>query len=355
MLSYSEELVTDDVRKRCTIQICAVLSSVYFKQLRYLLFIRSYAEIQAPSIIQDVPSALAATNQIALFLEWFQDNPDILWGGSILPTPLVSASACGHVKILQEIMQLEGDQVNKTTNQTPTQENEKHRRKTPRYREALAAAMKKGQRETGQILLDHFLRRVSARDPRSPRSRVLLMEAVKHVDAGFICEIRYKKTVQEETLRPNEIRQVLLKGTCSVLRFLLENEYMDPNTLECTTPLTLAVHNHRYDLARILLQCGADINGVPQQGPPITALCCAATTGYRGYGDRLLPGVRFLLENGADPVIRYWKNPRQTLWSDVEFLLQQAAEHGNEVALRHETWSKYQDAKSEQTETILME
>lgn len=188
----------------------------------------------------------------------------------------------------------------------------------------------------------------------SHQSRMLLLESVKHLDSGFVDEICQERAERGETLRADDTRLILLVGTCSALRSLLENKYLDPNVMATTTPLILAIRNRRYDLARILLQYGADVNGVPTEGPPVTALCHAATRGYRGLSDKPFPSIRFLLEHGADPV-RYWRDPTQALWSDVEFLLQQAAEHGNEVALRRETWAKYQNAKSGQAETLIIE
>ncbi|EUC39653.1 hypothetical protein COCMIDRAFT_31230 [Bipolaris oryzae ATCC 44560] len=163
--------------------------------------------------------------------------------------------------------------------------------------------MRMGQWETGKIFLDRFHAGPNVRSCGQFGTQRLLEEAVKYPDRGFVREILEQRKKYRGCLTKSEMRYIYSIATPSVLRFLIENEYIDPNVSGGNTPLRWAVYHQRYDLACILLQYGARVDGVPLDGKPVTALCHAARTGYCGTSDRPLPGVRFLLENGADPAL----------------------------------------------------
>ncbi|KAJ6201659.1 hypothetical protein J3E72DRAFT_382226 [Bipolaris maydis] len=352
VLNLEEGPVTDDLRKKHTMEICRALSSRNAKGLRYLLFSKSPMTQTWPTITFTLPSALAATKQNSRLIEQTRDNPAILRvGRSALPSPLETACACGNADLVRQILQLESAQTFKESY------GEVSRRcivqLIPQLSDwvALCIAMRMGQWETGKIFLDRFHAGPNVRTCRRFGTHRLFEEAVKYPDRGFVREILEQRKKYGGGLTKSEILYTYSYATPSVLRFLIESEYIDPNVSGGKTPLRWAVYCQRYDLARVLLQYGARVDGVPLDGKPTTALCHAAKTGYRGTGDRPLSGVRFLLENGADPALVEEKVP----WPDAEFILQKAREYGNEVALRRETWEEYQRAKSGEREPVLID
>ncbi|EUC28630.1 hypothetical protein COCCADRAFT_30149 [Bipolaris zeicola 26-R-13] len=352
VLNLEESPVTDDLRKKYTMEICHAVSSRNAKGLRYLLFSNSPMTKMWPSVTFTLPSTLAATKQNARLMEQARDKPAILRiGRSVLPSPLETACACGNVDLVRQILQLESDQTSKeaygeTSRRCISQQ-------IPQLSDwvALCISMRMGQWETGKIFLDRFHAGPNVRTCRRFGTQRLLEEAIKYPDRGFVREILDQRQKYGGCLTKSEMRYIYSFGTPSVLRFLIEKEYIDPNFCGGKTPLRWAVYYQRYDLARVLLQYGARVDGVPLDGKPVTALCRAARTGYRGTSDKPLPGVRFLLENGADPALV----EEQVPWPDAEFILQKAREHGNEVALRRETWEEYQRAKSGEREPVLID
>jgi hypothetical protein len=335
VLKLEEDLpVTDKLRKQYTIDICTALSCVYYKQLRWRLFLRDPSEIQEPSIEDDLPAALAAIGKTQLLLDRYATKPKRLaTGGSCLPSPLEAAAACNHAELVRRLLAriMNPDEALYSYNTTLS---------------ALVAAMRKTAYQSGCILLDHLF----ARPGVNLGTQRMLKEGLKHTDAGFvklILEARRQENNFGSTtgLTMQETRHVLKEGSPSVLRFLLSSKYIDPNYFDDTTPLTLAVQNHRYDLASILLQHGAHVDGVPKTGKLVTALWHAAKMGYRGYGNNRLPGIRFLLQHGADPDIygdrRSPLRAVEGVWTDAYLLLKLAQERGKDPALRPDMWREY--------------
>ncbi|KAJ4365550.1 hypothetical protein N0V83_008169 [Neocucurbitaria cava] len=172
----------------------------------------------------------------------------------------------------------------------------------------------------------------------------------------------------------SQIGNAFRTGHSQVLRQLLDYGKLDPNhfdyywderqrkvhrLLANETPLEAAMNGHRYDLARVLLTHGADVNGTAQLkkidkcktgGPGKTALYYAADRGD-------IQAVQFLLAHKADPVVSKednTKSPRhvasQSRWRKCAFLLDIAAREGNEATLRSDTWRQYKDYLDSQRE-----
>jgi hypothetical protein len=343
VLKLEEGPVTDELRKQYTIDICTAFSGIYFKQVRWRLFLRDSSEVKEPSIEDDLPAALAATGRTRLLLHIYAGAPNSLTaGGSCLPSPLEAAAACNQANLLRELL-------------APITEQEMTLERHSKIFSALVVAMRKSAHLSGRILLDHFFA-----NPRlNTGTHRLLKEGVRHADSGFV-ELILDKRRQVQSLGPTisltkpEIRHILKEASPSVLRFLLSSNYVDPNYLDDTTPLTFAVQNHRYDLAGVLLQHGAHVDGVPRTGKLLTALWHAAKMGYRGYGDNRLPGIHFLLQHGADPDIHGdWRSPLRVVegvWVDAYSLLELAKEKGKDVALHPDMWREF--GKSETMERM---
>jgi hypothetical protein len=318
----------DERRKKYTLDICTALSSIYFKQVRWRLFLRDDSEIQQPLIDDDLPAALAATGKTQLILNRYANNPKgLLASCSCLPSPLEAAAACNQTDLVRSMLDVIPE-VHMTA--------DRHRS----IFSALVSAMRVSAAQSGHMLLFHYLSRRRA----TPR---LLKEAVKYADVGFVVVIlqnRQQQVPPQTGLTIQETRHVLKEGTPSVLHTLLSHHYIDPNYLDDTTPLTLTIQNHRYDLARVLLQHGAHVNGVPRTGKLVTPLWHAAKMGFRGYGDNRLPGIRFLLQHGANPDIHGdWRSPLRAAegWVDACFLLKLAKERGEDGVLGGDVWREF--------------
>ncbi|EUC41347.1 hypothetical protein COCMIDRAFT_8914 [Bipolaris oryzae ATCC 44560] len=78
VLNLEDEAVTDDLRKKYTMEICHAVSNRNAKGLRYLLFSNSLMAKMWPSITFTLPSALAATKQNSRLIDQTRDNPAIL-------------------------------------------------------------------------------------------------------------------------------------------------------------------------------------------------------------------------------------------------------------------------------------
>ena len=334
---------TDELRKQYTLDICTALSSVFWKQLRWRLFLRDYSMIRPPSIQDDLPAALAATGNTKLLQDFTSPRKTYLTDTcSCLPSPFESAAACGQTEVTQMILELAINEPLHFSTQGRV-----------RYctMDALYFAVRKGQKQTADLIFDSRC--------GSPNLFVLFSQCISYQDIGLICKaLTYRKTIsvpdttlESPTIGLTEAQMLALfqSGSCSILRALLRDGFIDPNHWADTTPLTLAIQNHRYDLARVLLQNGAHVDGVPKVGTPLTPLWHAAKDGYVGYGSKSFPGVRFLLQHGADPDTQEdSRSPlrvAQNLWPDVCFLLQQAKDFGKDVALHPDTWKRYEQRR----------
>jgi hypothetical protein len=332
-----EEIGTrGDLRKQYTVHICTALSSVYYKQLRWRLFLCESFDIQEPNIEDDLPAALAATGKLMELLELVADNPDRLRQScSCLSSPLEAAAACDQVEVVEAII--------KTFSVSDL---ETHKLSRSANGNGLIAAIRKGAKLSGNVLLNDRI--LTSRAIHFSWLH-LTKEVARHVDRGFMKRVLdANKDINEGNteLRGWEKKYILQEGSCSVLRAVIQDGHLDPNgTIGDLTPLTLVIKNRRYDLARVLMQHGAYVDGVPDTGEPVTALWHAAKAGYRGYGDVVLPGVKFLLKHGADPDFGGdWRSPLHAvegLWPDVQYLLRQAHDYGHDVALSPESWKKY--------------
>jgi hypothetical protein len=330
VLNLEEGSITDELRKKYIIAICTALSSIYYKQVRWRLFLRDNSEIQEPLIEDDLPAALAAVGKTQLLLNKYANNPKgLLASCSCLPSPLEAAAACEQATLVRKILEMmpERDIAGDRNRATPS---------------AFLAAMRTCAPEAGNLLLQNLFLH-----PRHAMGNArLLKESVKHADIGFVYRVLQERARKDPKsgLTTQEIRHVLKEATPSVLRTLLSHNYMDANYLGDTTPLTLAIQNHRYDLARVLLQHGANIDGVPATGKLVTALWHAAKMGFRGYGDNRLPGIRFLLQHDADPDIHGdWRSPLRAAegWVDAQFLLKLAQKRRKDAALHPDLWREF--------------
>ncbi|CAO2656050.1 Nn.00g048530.m01.CDS01 [Neocucurbitaria sp. VM-36] len=336
---------TDELRKQYTFDICTALSSVFWKQLRWRIFLRDSSEVQAPSVENDLSAALAATGNIDLLLDLASSRPGCLTNDcSCLPTPIQAAAACGQVAIVQMI----SDHIAQETKANGSDALKLSRN----VEDALTSATRKSQKQTAHLIFD-LLDQVP-RSRRGLRSSRFFESCIRHQDIGILRRIPMnlvKDRIGSEHGRfwtPITSRMDLLlrEASCSVLRAMLDDKLFDPNDLGDTTPLAVAIRNHRYDLARVLLQYGAQVDGVPTYGHHVTALWHAAKEGFIGGGENRLPGIRFLLAHGANPdIYGDWRSPLRVAekgWPDVYFLLRQAKEFGVDVALRSETWEQYE-------------
>jgi len=134
-------------------------------------------------------------------------------------------------------------------------------------------------------------------------------------------------------------------GHPSALRALLKHGLLDPNHCNQTDPpLQYALSKRNYDMARILLECGADVDGVSNKKGGQTALCHAAQMGYT-------EDVKFLLEHGADPFL---KSPESAYdlasghcYNKCSFLLKKIGKHGKEYLGRSDLWDIYEDEREQ--------
>lgn len=272
---------------------------------------------------------------------------------SCLPSPLKAAAACGQVETVQWI-------TNNLSGEAETAAF--HLKFHPGVEAAFISAMRKGQKKTAHLLFDAI---DQGRIERGGEwARRLWYRCVKYQDMGILRRIpvlMVKKWLAQEHHYPfghmsSPMEILLREGSCSVLRALLEDKMFGPNEWDVVTPLTLAILNHRYDLARVLLQYGAHIDAVPSFGKQVTTLWHAAKEGFVGGGSERLPGICFLLKHGANPdIYGDWRSPLRAAekgWPDVYFLLRQAKEFGVDVALRPETWEKYEKTKSGLVELV---
>jgi hypothetical protein len=155
----------------------------------------------------------------------------------------------------------------------------------------------------------------------------------------------------------SDLENIFKIGHKRVMRVYLQTGQLHPNHFSCKfsdlhanedplletkTPLVFAIEKRRYDLARTLLEEGADINGFCNDGLGTTALYQATCRSY--YKD-----VQFLLSMGADP--DFTKTPRlsplrnaKTMSScKTSFLLETVAKEGKQAVIGAGIWSRYQD------------
>ncbi|KAL1800741.1 hypothetical protein ACET3X_001083 [Alternaria dauci] len=248
LLEHEKSQFTDDLQKQYTMQVCTALSSVYYKQLRWRLFLRDYSEIREPDIADDLPAALAATGKLQQLTDLVSGNPGRLREScSCFPSPLEAAAACDQVHVVKAIIDI-----------LSTHDSKTEKTSRPGNWPGLIAAIRKGAKGSGNILLDDCL---PSSQSHSFSWFRLTKEVARHADKGFMKRV-FKSHMYidraRKGLEKHEVDYVLKEGSCSVLRAIIQDGYLDPNgTIGDLTPLTLAIQHHRYDLAQVLIQHGA--------------------------------------------------------------------------------------------------
>jgi hypothetical protein len=147
-----------------------------------------------------------------------------------------------------------------------------------------------------------------------------------------------KASKQRYELKSEYVDSVLSVGKAKTLVMLLQDGHLDPNQGRDTTLAYHALTYGRPDLARILLENGADVDAPAKRSAGKTALWHAVSCGNQRT-------VEMLLSFGADPDCVDVKSPLGTAESGqvcpCEFLLRKVKENGKEYLERANLWDVY--------------
>ncbi|EUC41349.1 hypothetical protein COCMIDRAFT_106379 [Bipolaris oryzae ATCC 44560] len=165
-----------------------------------------------------------------------------------------------------------------------------------------------------------------------------LLPRVFHIRYGcFITSVCC--AVKNWILGSDDYHHLYTYGGTKTLQFFLKHKIVDSNTHSPyysartnITPLMLALRNKRYDLARVLIENGADVNAKSRNGTGESALMFAAEHGF--YRD-----VQFLLVHGGSSFTKpiydeAWCIAGSNGWGRCEMLIEKAKNEGVE-SIRH--------------------
>ncbi|XP_014558670.1 hypothetical protein COCVIDRAFT_35948 [Bipolaris victoriae FI3] len=178
-----------------------------------------------------------------------------------------------------------------------------------------------------------------------------LLPRVFHLRYGcFITSI--EGAVRNWIVNSDDYHHLYIYGGVKTLQFFLKHKIVDPNTHSPysptrtdITPLMLALRNKRYDLARVLIENGADVNAKSKDGTGESALMFAVEHGY--YQD-----VQFLLVRGEISLTKSvydeaYKIAYNNGWGRCAMLIEKAKKQGAE-SIRHLTFrNRHVDEKGE--------
>jgi hypothetical protein len=138
----------------------------------------------------------------------------------------------------------------------------------------------------------------------------------------------------------DQLETLYKRGSALTWEILLKDGTLDACKLEFgKTPLTHALSKRRYDIARLLLENGAPIDGPSRLEDSRTALWYAASEGY-------VKDVEFLLRHGAVPDKGEYKPIRAASGSKCEWLLETVMKHGKDYLERPDLWTVYENSFS---------
>ncbi|KNG52725.1 pin domain-like protein [Stemphylium lycopersici] len=297
---------------------------------------------------QVTPAYAVAIQDTDLFSQNVKDYQHILLNAShTFPSALKAAVGLGRIHKANELLKYLLENVPRERHSGSWQE---MRAAARSIKTALRMAIRMNKNGTAAELIkffsnhDVFTRSLPFQDDSSGD---LMCDCLVYGNSEHLVKaMTYKKTLQfdPEEFDPSQtiqlyeemLRAVFSRGHKRLIRSLVRSGQMTPSHfgkgLQNETPLLLALAHDRHGMVDILLDLGADVNGMTKEKHPRTALQHAASTGSVAY-------VLLLLEHGAN-----LDHPR------CNFLIEMTRRHGSSYDQRKDIWKLYEAEKGKAKE-----
>lgn len=360
------------LRSIYTANICGAMMALDMKVFQeYLTGVKGPEALNLWSMRDLRPAVAAAIGDIDTLRD-ILTLPDLLPPHcELFPNALHAAVASGQTAVVEFILEFISTNVKEKRDSGSWDEMRSQARVLS---SALRVAIRLHNNKAASLMLD-FISTFRALDRSMPLffKVNLIKDCMRHGNVAILDEaLPYKSTgypTSKDAVSPKdlqlteeEMESVFKIGHQSSLRHLLKDgrlcansfeqykrDYREnsPQPLAERTPLMVALENLRYDLARVLLAHGANVNGTPRtnhcgkKGDDRTALWHAAINGH-------VQDVQFLLSYKADPIVstkQEWLSPLDAAsrWRKCTYLLETAIREGHEAVLHPDIWERYED------------
>jgi hypothetical protein len=348
---WLHDLQSEQRRFQYTRGVCDALMALDKKKLRGHLKDKSIINqaVESQNLYDIMPAVAAAIGDTELLLRHIASHEDLYTSTcKLFPTALEAAVASGHTDILSYMLSY----LKTNVKGKPEVDSWIEMRCAARgISQALRVAIRLHKTNAGNLIFDFladnrvfsgstsiYLGERLIKDCMTYGNGALIYGAFAYDSRGSY-HSNDKGTLGELPLNESEEFFLFKFGHPNALRQLIRNGQFDPNKwAQYCPPLNYALDKQRCDMARVLLENGADVDARPKERDGKTALWRAAEQGH-------INDVKLLLEHGAQPS---HKKPDlsplyATRYRKCRFLLEKVMEHGKEYLSRPDLWQIYDE------------
>jgi hypothetical protein len=318
------------VRKRYTYDICYAVTGIIYQRpvIFHMALPNCYSggtwPFQGAMVV-----AVAAVGNVDLLRILTSSAKDLFRCDCLFfPNALYAAVAIGQMEALRWMVHYL-----QTTGSSGAAEHE--------LAEALWVAVRTNQIDAGRIILQS-LSSTAVSDSGMGNIDGAVTECMRTGNIELLPAIlQYRQTHDAVQVDENgfgiydqEVDILFQEGSCYGLQELIKKGIIQPHKMGHHLPLDRAVEENRYDLARILLKRGADIDA-RDEWEGLTVLQYAARRGCP-------PNVKFLIQSGADPSSVTAKTFHgYNFWKDILSLCEKVTAHAQGAKLDEDAWCRF--------------
>lgn len=348
---WLHDLQSEQHRFQYTRGVCDALMALDKEKLRGHLKAKSIINqaVESENLYDIMPAVAAAIGDTELLLRHIASHEDLYTSAcKLFPTALEAAVASGHTDILSCMLSY----LKNNVKGKPEVDSWDEMRCAARgISQALRVAIRLHKMDAGNLIFDFladnrvfsgstskYLGERLIKDCMTSGNGALIYGAFAY-DLGGSYHSSDKGTLGKLPLDEFEESFLFKFGHPNALRHLIRNGQFDPNKwAQYRPPLNYALAKRRYDMARVLLENGADVDARTKKLGGKTALWQAAEQGY-------INDVKLLLEHGAQPSHekRAFSPLYATGYRKCRFLLLKVMEHGKEYLSRPDLWQIYDE------------
>ncbi|KAF2107452.1 ankyrin repeat-containing domain protein [Lophiotrema nucula] len=311
LLSHKPEPINiNERRESYSRAICKAWANAMGQNYLHLFSILVYPDGWANKVLRAartkdmLPSGAAAVGDVTLLQRVL--DPKTLSAGNrfLFGTPLEAATAAGQCEIIELIL---------NTTQVP-QENLHNA-----IHESLLIAIIRDQLEAQKVLLDYVQKRGSEFVARKQEALNRFIKTPIWMGNHKLLYAILELYCDGAFMACPDLREYLFgRGHLSIVKSLIAGGHVDPSEhIRGVSPLMFTLIKERLQTFKVLLETGADIDGIAIPELNVTCLWYSVHIGEK-------EDVKFLLEQGADPdsASGTWRSPiEEALQNDEQDIL----------------------------------
>jgi hypothetical protein len=296
-LDKSSSYKGEKMRQRYTALVCRAANAMQFETVRDLLLRHAppAGAIRITVPILDSATMFAVVGDTSGFVDHALDIQDMFWRYEYFRNALDSAVACDHRDMVHTMLT---HILTKVKEPSRTEEWTRPEIRTAAIGlfDALLVAIRLQHHQIANMILEALIQHPILSRSIPPKSRILFYEfCVYYGNIEFFSRaLHYERTrtwltrdfdlAHGDRVEPREADTIRLMQQCSkwTMRWLLKTKQLDPEYVgDNSTPIILALQEKRHDLVPLLVEAGANIDGLPRDGGQ-TAMSRALVSGSDG-------------------------------------------------------------------------